>query len=174
MARSTAAPTGRERTFDQSEIIVSKTDLKGVITYANDVFIRVSGFAEDELLGRPHSLIRHPDMPRCVFKLLWDRISSGHEIFAYVVNLAKNGDHYWVLAHVTPVYSGGTAVTGYHSSRRVPSRAAVTAATGLYAALRAEEAKHADRKAGMEAGGALLQSILREKGASYDEFVFSL
>lgn len=174
MVRLTAAPTGRERTFHPNEIIVSKTDLKGVITYANDVFMRVSGFAEDDLLGRPHSVIRHPDMPRCVFKLLWDRIAAGHEIFAYVVNLAKNGDHYWVLAHVTPVYSGGTAITGYHSSRRVPSRAAVTAATALYAALRAEEAKHTDRKEGMQAGGALLQSILQEKGASYDEFVFSL
>lgn len=174
MARLTAAPTGYERTFHQNEIIVSKTDLKGVITYANDVFMRVSGFTEDDLLGRPHSVIRHPDMPRCVFKLLWDRISAGQEIFAYVVNLAKNGDHYWVLAHVTPVYSGGTAITGYHSSRRVPSRPAVAAATGLYATLRAEEARHTDRKVGMKAGSDLLQSILQEKGASYDEFVFSL
>lgn len=174
MARPIAAPTGRERTFDTNEIIVSKTDLKGVITYANDVFIKVSGFSEEELLGRPHSVIRHPDMPRCVFKVLWDRISAGHEIFAYVVNLACNGDHYWVLAHVTPVYSGGSTITGYHSSRRVPSRSAVTAATGLYTVLRAEEAKHADRKAGMQAGSALLQSVLQEKGATYDEFVFSL
>jgi PAS domain S-box-containing protein len=94
--------TGVERTFVENEIIVSKTDLKGRITYANDVFIKLAGFTETELLGQPHSIIRHPEMPRCVFKLLWDTIAEGGEIFAYVVNRSKNGDHYWVFAHVTP------------------------------------------------------------------------
>ena len=94
--------TGVERFFDKDEIIVSKTDLKGRMTYCNDVFLRIAGYTEQELLGQPHSIIRHPDMPRCVFKLLWDTIGAGKEIFAYVINRAKNGDHYWVLAHVTP------------------------------------------------------------------------
>jgi len=174
MARPDVRPTGQERTFQPDEIIVSKTDLKGIITYANDVFIRVSGYGEEELLGQPHNLIRHPDMPRCVFKLLWDTLGQGQEVFAYVVNLARNGDHYWVLAHVTPVYGPGGAIVGYHSSRRVPTRAAVEKATGLYAALRAEEAKHASPKDGMAAAGAMLHAILRDKGTTYDEFVFSL
>ena len=174
MAVSGVTLSGRERTFHQDEIIVSKTDLKGLVTYANDVFLRVSGFSEAELLGKPHNIVRHPDMPRCVYKLLWDRIQAGHEIFAYVVNLAKNGDHYWVFAHVTPVFGAGHTITGYHSSRRLPSRDAVQAANGLYAALRAEEAKHADRNAAMAASGAMLESILRDKGTTYDEFVFSL
>ena len=174
MARPAVLPTGRERTFAPDEIIVSKTDLKGVITYANDVFVRVSGYGEDELLGQPHNLIRHPDMPRCVFKLLWDTLGAGQEIFAYVVNLARNGDHYWVLAHVTPVCGSGGRIVGYHSSRRVPSRPAVEAAAGLYALLRAEEAKHASPRDGMAAAGALLAGILREKGTTYDEFVFTL
>ena len=73
-------PTGVERTFDREEIIVSKTDLTGNITYANDVFIRMAGYTEEELLGAPHSIIRHPDMPRAVFQLLWDTIGSGEEI----------------------------------------------------------------------------------------------
>ena len=94
MARPTIKPTGVERFFDDDDIIVSKTDLKGKITYANRVFSQVSGYTEPELIGQPHNLIRHPDMPRCVFKLLWDTVQDGREIFAYVVNLCKGGDHY--------------------------------------------------------------------------------
>jgi PAS domain S-box-containing protein len=81
-------PTGRERTWGDEEIIVSKTDLKGIITYANRTFLNVAGYTEEEVLGKPHNMIRHPDMPRCVFKLLWDTIESGNEIFAYVKNMA--------------------------------------------------------------------------------------
>ena len=171
--------TGQERTFHRDEIIVSKTDLKGRIIYANDVFLRVSGYSEAELLGQPHNIVRHPDMPGCVYKLLWTRIQSGNEIFAYVINRAKGGDHYWVFAHVTPVFGNpdsgnGQTIIGYHSSRRVPPQPAVEAAAGLYAALRAEEARHADRNAGMAASAAMLEKLLRDKGTSYDEFVFSL
>lgn len=174
MARPSVHLTGRERTFHPDEIIVSKTDLKGIITYANDVFIRVSGYREDELLGKPHNLIRHPDMPRCVFKLLWDTLAAGQEIFAYVVNRASDGDHYWVFAHVTPVHDRGGRIVGYHSSRRVPARPAIDKASGLYKALLAEEARHASPKDGMAAAGAMLTAILRDKGTRYDEFVFSL
>ena len=174
MARPGVHLTGHERSFQPDEIIVSKTDLKGIITYANDVFIRVSGYGEEDLLGKPHNLIRHPEMPRCVFKLLWDTLAVGQEVFAYVVNLASNGDHYWVLAHVTPVYGSGGRIVGYHSSRRVPARPAVDKATGLYKALLAEEAKHASPKDGMAAAGAMLGAILRDKGTTYDEFVFTL
>lgn len=174
MAFTGVSSSGQERTFHQDEIIVSKTDLKGLITYANDVFLRISGYAEAELLGKPHNIVRHPDMPRCVYKLLWDRIQAGGEIFAYVINRAKNGDHYWVFAHVTPVFDAGRGVIGFHSSRRLPARGAVQAASGLYAALRAEEAKHADRNAGMAAAAALLETILRDKVTTYDEFVLSL
>ncbi len=92
MGRPTVRPTGRERTFHEDEIIVSKTDLKGVITYANQVFVRVAGYSEQELLGQPHNLIRHPDMPKCVFKLLWDTISQGNEIFV------NGGEKVWRLA----------------------------------------------------------------------------
>jgi len=89
MSAVAIAPTGMERRFEEDEIIVSKTDLKGRITYANQVFLRVAGYSEKEVLGQPHNLIRHPDMPRCVFKLLWDTLEAKREIFAYVLNMAK-------------------------------------------------------------------------------------
>ena len=114
-------PTGVENLLGEEELIVSKTDLKGRITYANDVFIRMAKYSYAELMGAPHSAIRHPDMPRCVFKLLWDTLQSRQEIFAYVVNLAKDGSHYWVFAHVTPSYAKDGRIIGFHSNRRVPA-----------------------------------------------------
>ena len=166
--------TGIERTFDKNEIIVSKTDAKGRIIYANEVFLRMAGYSEAEILNQPHSIIRHPDMPRCVFKLLWDTIASGKEIFAYVKNRARNGDHYWVLAHVTPTFDKSGAIVSYHSSRRSPRREAVEKAEGLYRQLLAIEQANPDRKAGMEASFQAVLTTLQNAGVPYDEFVFAL
>ena len=167
-------PTGVERFFDQGDIIVSKTDLKGHITYANKVFLDIASLSEREVIGAPHSLIRHPDMPRCIFKMFWDTLSEGREIFAYVVNMAKNGDHYWVFAHVTPTFDANGKITGYHSSRRVPEKRVMPVITDLYAKLLAEENRHSDRKQGMAASEAMLNDLLKSKGVGYDEFIFSL
>jgi PAS domain S-box-containing protein len=167
-------PTGIERTFDEREIIVSKTDVTGKITYANDVFLRVSGYSEREILGMPHSVIRHPAMPRVVFKLLWDTLAAGREIFAYVINLAKSGDHYWVLAHVTPSRDSLGRTVGYHSNRRAADRSAISVVTDLYATLSREEERHPDRSKGMEASGAVLRGVLEARGVTYDELIFSL
>ncbi len=166
--------TGVETFFADDEIIVSKTDPNGRLTYVNDVFLKVSGFTEDELIGQQHSIIRHPEMPRTVFKLLWDTIGEKSEIFAYVKNRCKNGDHYWVLAHVTPTYDNRRAVIGYHSSRRVPRREAIAAVEPIYRALSAEENRHADRKKALVAATQTLNDLLTEKGMRYDEFVLSL
>ena len=174
MRPTTIMPTGVERTFGVEDIIVSKTDLKGVISYANDVFVRVSGYTRNELIGQPHSIIRHPDMPRCVFKLLWDALAEQREVFAYVVNLAADGAHYWVLAHATPSYRGPGNVVGYHSNRRSPDRGAVEAVAGLYRTLLAEERRHQQPAAGMAAATTLLTTILADRGQSYDEFVWDL
>lgn len=114
--------TGVERTFSPDEIIVSKTDLTGKITYGNRTFYRLAGLEESDCLGVQHNLIRHPEMPRAVFKLLWDTIAAGEEIFAYVVNRSANGDHYWVFAHVTPSRDNSGRIVGYHSNRRVPNK----------------------------------------------------
>lgn len=174
LAKYAVSPTGREVTFGRDEIIVSKTDLKGRITYCNDVFRRTSGFTERELLGQPHSIIRHPDMPRCVFKLLWDTVAAKGEIFAYVKNMARNGDHYWVLAHVTPSLDAGGNVLGYHSNRRLPDPSAVAAVERLYADLLAIEARPDSRKDGMTAASDRLAGLLQGKGVGYDQFVLSL
>ena len=168
------ATTGREVRFGEEELIVSKTDAQGRITYCNDVFIRISGYTERELLGAPHSLIRHPDMPRAVFKLMWDTIASGEECFAYVINRAKSGDHYWVLAHVTPTLDASGRVVGYHSNRRAPSRDAIDAARDVYAqVLAAEEAQPSARLA-LEAGEAALRAAIGRTGLSYPSLVFAL
>lgn len=166
--------TGRERTFPENEIIVSKTDSKGIITYANDTFVRVAEYREDELLGKPHNMIRHPHMPRCVFKLLWDTIASGEEIFAYVMNRTKSGDHYWVLAHVTPSFGPDKLIRGYHSNRRVPKRAALQVIEPLYARLRAEEQSHESPKAGLEASFALMSDLVEREYGRYDKMIYTL
>lgn len=167
-------PTGLEATFADYEIIVSKTDLKGRITYANHTFIQISGYSEEELLGQPHNLIRHPDMPRCVFKLLWETIQSGEEIFAYVANLCKNGDHYWVLAHVTPTFNLSGEIIGYHSSRRVPERKALDKVIPLYRSLKRIEGASSDWRTGMQNATVELLSQLDAAGMEYDEYVYAL
>ncbi len=174
MARREITPTGIERPFEEEELIVSKTNLKGHITYANDVFLRLAKYPAREVIGAPHSLIRHPDMPRCIFKLLWDTIQAKKEIFAYIMNLASDGDHYWVFAHVTPTLDGGQNVTGFHSNRRKPDKGPLEKVKALYAELRAEEHGHDSRKDGMLRGYDLLMSRLKDKGMAYDEFVFAL
>ncbi len=174
MARPKTVPLDREVFFGEEEIIVSKTDLRGVITYANDVFLRVAGYTEEEALGQQHNCIRHPDMPRCVFKLLWDTLNGGSEIFAYVKNMAKSGAFYWVFAHVTPSYDGGGRVIGYHSNRRVPRAIALDQVKPLYAKLLEIEAAAGDPKRGMETATAFLLEQLESAGVDYDEFVISL
>lgn len=172
--RARVAPTGVERTFDAEQIIVSKTDTKGVITYANRTFAQVSGYSEPELLGSPHSLVRHPDMPRGVFRFMWEEIQAGREIFAYVVNLAADGAHYWVLAHVTPSRSRTGSLIGFHSNRRRPDAAAVAAVSTVYRDLRDVESRHAGAREQAAAGQKALLDLLREQGLTYSQFVWSL
>lgn len=174
MAFTRPTPSGREVFFDSDDVIVSKTDLTGKITYANDIFLEIAGYEEHEVLGQPHSMIRHPDMPRSVFKFMWDTLAAEQEIFAYVVNMTRNGDHYWVYAHVTPTFGPSGRPIGYHSNRRVPDPGAVASITKIYAALRAEERKHRDRREQVAAGHALLLKTLQETGMAYDEFIWTL
>lgn len=171
---SFVTPTGVERTFANDDIIVSKTDLKGNITYANKVFLDLASLEERQVIGAPHSIIRHPDMPRCIFKLLWDSMAEGKELFAYVVNMASNGDHYWVLAHVTPTIGQDGQIIGYHSNRRVPDQSALSAIKDLYAKLLAEEKQHSNAKQGLAASSTMLQDVLKTQGVAYDQFIFSL
>ncbi|MEJ5210164.1 MAG: PAS domain-containing protein [Burkholderiales bacterium] len=113
------------------DMIVSKTDLKGIITYVNEDFIRISGFTEKELLGQPHNIVRHPDMPEEAFADLWSSLKAGRPWTGYVKNRCKNGDYYWVLANATPIRENGQ-ITGYMSVRTAPSRAEIAEVERLY------------------------------------------
>ncbi|MBO6788646.1 MAG: PAS domain-containing protein [Rhodospirillales bacterium] len=167
--------TGHERTFDPDEIIVSKTDLDGKITYGNRVFYRLAGLEEKDCLNVQHNLIRHPEMPRAVFDLLWSTIKGGDEIFAYVVNRSSNGDHYWVFAHVTPSRDSTGSIIGYHSNRRVPNRKTLeTHIIPLYKQLLTIEKQHASPKEGMAAAVKVVTDLLAEKKMSFNELMFSL
>jgi PAS domain S-box-containing protein len=166
-------PTTVEKVMREDDFIVSMTDPKGRLTYGNRIFIEFSGYSEAELLGSQHNIVRHPDMPRAVFKLLWDKISNKEECFAYVKNLSKDGSFYWVFTNVTPTFDPSGNVTGYFSVRRKPKLSGIDAVTPLYAAM-----VEAERKAGaanaIEASTKILLDLLKEKGMSYDELVLAI
>lgn len=174
MSRPVISPTGIERTFPESGVIVSKTDARGVITYANQMFLDVARYDLKEVIGKPHNMIRHPGMPRSVFKYLWDRIAAGFEVFAYVVNLAKDGDHYWVFAHVTPTFDAAGNVVGYHSNRRLPRRDAIQAIEPVYRILLDRERQESSPKRGLETGAETLNAFLKSKDVDYDRFVLGI
>lgn len=166
-------PTSVERVMRDSDFIVSMTDTKGRITYGNRIFIEFSGYTEDKLIGAQHNVVRHPDMPRAVFNLLWDKIRNREECFAYVKNMAKDGSFYWVFANVTPVVDENNNVTGYLSVRRKPKSSGVQTASALYTAMLAEEKKAGPTNA-IAAGTKVLTDVLTEKGISYDELVLAI
>ncbi len=125
--------------------LISTTDLKGQITYVNEDFIKVSGFEWDELIGKPHNVIRHPDMPPAAFKDLWQTIKEGEVWSQLVKNRCKSGDHYWVMAYVTPVYAGDEIV-GYQSIRTKPTKEQIRNAEKLYAELNDKKATELPKK----------------------------
>lgn len=173
MSTPAPRPTGEERRFGAEEILVSKTDLKGHIEYVNDVFLRVCAYPAQELLGSPHNLIRHPDMPGGIYLLLWQTIQSGREVFAYLDNLAKDGCHYWVIAHVTPTFDAAGAIVGYHSNRRAPNRDALDEITGLYRHMRGLERGLPGPKAARESL-AWLEGEIARREQTYEQFVWGL
>jgi PAS domain S-box-containing protein len=174
MVARNVEPTGVERPLSEHETLVSKTDLTGRITFVNEVFERVSGYAAAELVGQPHSIVRHPEMPRCVFKLLWDTIEAGGELFAYILDFAKNGDHCWVFAHVTPEIDPDGRILGYRSDGRKADPAQLAKIVPIYEALVAEELRAPDARQGMLAAHRQLLEKLRKKRIAFDESVFSL
>lgn len=169
--RDPVAPVDRARPFGIAELFFSTTDRKGLILSGNEVFARVSGWSEDELLGAPHNIIRHPDMPRAAFRLLWSEIEAGRPVAAYVKNMAKDGAYYWVLALVTP------ADGGYLSIRVKPSSPILDVVAGVYADTLAHEQAVEDgdasrRKEAIEAGLDYLTARLVELGfPTYDAFM---
>jgi len=130
--------TDNEVMMEQGDILVTRTNLKGVITYANQAFIEISGFSKEELVGKSHNVVRHPDMPAAAFEDLWNCCKGGKPWTAPVKNRTKNGDYYWVEANVTPVYKNGR-VDEFLSVRYAPSRQQISAAEDLYRQLNANK-----------------------------------
>lgn len=170
MARPTFAPTGHQRQFDHHELFFSTTDPKGVILSGNDVFVRVSGYSRETLVGTAHNIIRHPDIPQAVFKLLWDYLEAGKSFAGYVKNMAADGGFYWVTVLVVPIPQG------YLSVRFKPSTALLPIVEGVYKQMLDVEKAAASAPGGWRKGMAdaagLLMSVLNAKGfATYDEFM---
>lgn len=124
--------------YPDGKLIVSRTDTKGIITHANQAFVDMSGYSEAELIGQPHSILRHPDMPAIAFKDVWDTLGRGEKWHGYVKNLRKDGRYYWVYASAIPNVRDGQVV-GFTSVRRKPSRTQVEGCVPVYAELRAKE-----------------------------------
>lgn len=159
-------PRDEEIQLDPKRYIVSETDAKGKITFCNDYFMEVSGYSEDELMGKPHNIIRHPDMPKVVFKLLWETISQGKNINAVVKNLAKDGRYYWIFTEFESRRDTDTGeIIGYHASRKTISKFVIDTIAQLYAKLLEIEAED-----GVEASEKYLVEFLKSKG---DDIEFS-
>lgn len=165
-------PVGQEVRFGDQELIVSKTDTRGRITYANRVFMRVANFSERDLLGQQHNIIRHPDMPRGAFRLLWQTLSENREWFGFVKNITADGRFYWVFANVTHDRVGGRVV-GYYSVRRQAPRGAIEAIGPIYQRMRDIEAQ-AGAAAGPDASLQWLREELARRHAGYEAFVLGL
>ncbi len=167
--------SGKEAIFNDDEIIVSKTDLKGKLVYGNRTFYRLAGLTEKECIGQQHNIIRHPEMPRCVFELLWNTIKSGKELFAYVNNRSANGDNYWVLAHVTPSFDNAGNIIGYHSNRRTANRKVLEShIIPLYDELLKIEKSTSSPKDGLVKSYSKIENLLKENRMGFNEFMFSL
>lgn len=166
-------PTRQERSLGDEDFIVSKTDPSGRITYANRIFMALAGYAESELIGTQHNIIRHPDMPRAAFKLVWDTIQAGNEVFAYVKNMSKDGGFYWVFGHITPDLDAGGRIVGYTSVRRCPTRAAIDKIDPVYRQMLAAEQAAGARDA-IAAGTKVLVDLLTQTGMTYEQLIFSL
>lgn len=150
--------TQREYAFPAGQALVSTTDLQGRILYCNPAFIEVSGYIREELLGQPHNMIRHPDMPGEAFRDMWQTIESGQPWSGLVKNRRKNGDHYWVMANVTPLLDGDRPV-GYMSVRTLPDRQQVSEAETVYARMR-EAASRGGGGPRLQAGRLAPQGVL--------------
>jgi len=158
-----------EYLMNKDDFIVSKTDLKGNITYGNIYFIKMSKYSEKELLNAPHNILRHPDMPKVIFKFLWNQIKNKKSVNAYVKNRTKDDGFYWVFANVSTSLDKNGEIIGYYSVRRKPSEKGVKTITKLYKTL-----LDIEKRDGVEASEQTLNKTLTDLGVTYNEFVINL
>ncbi|TNB61592.1 PAS domain-containing protein [Campylobacter helveticus] len=149
--------------------MTSKTDLKGDIIYANADFLKYAGYKMDEILYKPHNIVRHEDMPKTVFKCLWDYIVEGNEIFAFVKNKAKSGDYYWVFANITASFDEKRNIINYYSVRRKPNPKAIPIIESVYKTLLEKE-----REGGIKEGVKTLMELVGSYKMTYNQLIFDL
>ncbi len=163
-------PTDHEIVLDPKRYIVSKTDAKGIITYGNDYFVEISKYKESELVGKPHNIIRHPDMPKVIFKLMWDRIQIGGSIMAIVKNMAKDGSFYWVVTEFESKRDKlNHQITGYTAFRKAAPKDAIAEIENVYMKL-----VEIEKESGIEGSRNYFIGMLEDKGLSYDEYIDKL
>ena len=163
-------PIDKEIKLSSKRYIVSKTDAKGIIEYGNDYFVEISGYSENELVGKPHSIVRHPDMPKVVFKMMWDRINNGQNIMAVVKNLAKDGSYYWVVTEFEPKRDAiSNQIISHTAFRKAAPQNAIDTMAPIYAKL-----IELEKDGGMEASEKYLRGFLESNNTSYDDFINSL
>lgn len=167
------SPSNNEVKLADGEFIVSKTDTSGRITYCNRTFMKIAGYSEKELLNVQHNIVRHPDMPRGVFRFLWQTLEQGQEFFGYVKNMTSDGSFYWVFANVTPDYDRNGHLKGYFSVRRKPKESAIAVIEPIYQEMLATE-QRSGTKAGPDESIRLLQQKLQDLDITYEKFVLSL
>ena len=162
-------PTNHEITLDPYQTIMSKTDRKGIIEYANDYFMEVSGYKEWELMGQPHNILRHPDMPKIIFKLLWDRLNDAKPMRALVKNLAKDGSYYWVVADFKTIQDFDGNIVAHYAKRKAVPEEVKERIIPIYASL-----LELEKNSGVEAAEAYFQGLLEDKGITYDQLILEL
>ena len=161
--------TNNEKILNKDDFIVSKTDTKGKIIYCNEIFTKMAGYPARDLIGANHNLIRHPDMPKIAFKLVWDKIQAKKEFFGFVKNLCADGGYYWVLAYITADLDTNGNIVSYTSVRRKPPQSAIDIITPIY-----KQLLDAERSGGVNASEAMLNDLLKQHDLEYDEFVINL
>lgn len=172
--KTNIVPNNHEKKMAEEDFIVSKTDSTGRITYANRIFMELAGYPEDQLLGVQHNIIRHPDMPRGVFRFMWNTLKSGEEFFGFAKNLCSDGSFYWVFANITPDYDKQGVLQGYYSVRRNPPRSALEVLTPVYKEMLAIE-KQSSTKEAPDKSMAYLFDLVKQTGAgSYNKLVMDL
>ncbi len=162
-------PVNQEIVLDPFKTIMSKTNKKGIIEFANDYFMEVSGYKEWELMGQPHNVIRHPDMPKIIFKILWDRLFNGQNIHAVVKNLAKDGRYYWVVTDFKIKYDEKGDIQALYSRRKAIPENVKNFFSEFYSKLITIE-----QRGGITASGFYLTGFFEDMGKSYDEFILDL
>lgn len=166
-------PTKNERLLPEDKILVSKTNSKGVITYCNSAFIEISGYSETELLGTQHNIVRHPDMPRVIFSLMWETLQSNREFNGYIKNLAKDGSYYWVFANIAPCFSSDNKLLSYYSVRRKPDPVKLNYIQNLYVDLLDIEQQSSTKEA-IDNSLYKLNTVLNGREKGYDEFILTI